>query len=88
MSFDINDSTRGARGNNGKLSPNPQQQYDLSSQFSTTNPQPFDQHITVDYAKVSIQGFLQKKGYFNRYKKRYFYLERHTLKWGDKEGRP
>ena len=42
----------------------------------------------MDHGKVSIQGFLQKKGYFNRYKKRYFYLERHLLKWGDKEGRP
>jgi len=44
--------------------------------------------VTIDPSKVSIQGFLQKKGYFNRYKKRYFYLERHVLKWGDKEGRP
>ena len=46
------------------------------------------QPVTIDPSKVSIQGFLQKKGYFNRYKKRYFYLERHVLKWGDKEGRP
>ncbi len=44
--------------------------------------------ISVDTTKVTIQGFLQKKGYFNRYKKRYFYLEKHLLKWGDKEGKP
>ena len=44
--------------------------------------------IFIDATKVSIQGFLQKKGYFNRYKKRYFYLEKHLLKWGDKEGKP
>ena len=42
MSLEINDSTRGARANNGKLSPSPQQQYDLTSQFSATNPQAFE----------------------------------------------
>lgn len=65
----------------------------MTSQFSTTNrgdppQQTVEPTITIDPTKVSIQGFLQKKGYFNRYKKRYFCLEKHLLKWGDKEGKP
>jgi hypothetical protein len=39
----------------------------------------------VDKSKVALEGYLKKKVRLFRYKKKYYYLEEHLLKYGDKE---
>lgn len=43
------------------------------------------ENITVDKSKVALEGYLRKKKNLIGYKKKYYYLEEHLLKYGDKE---
>jgi len=47
--------------------------------------------LSIDPAKVTKEGLLKKKGnhlYSYRFKKKYFYLEEHLLKFGSVKGQP
>lgn len=47
--------------------------------------------LSIDSTKVTKEGLLKKKGnhlYSYRFKKKYFYLEEHLLKFGSVKGQP
>lgn len=49
------------------------------------------EQLSIDPSKVSKEGMLRKKGnhlYSYRFKKKYYYLEEYTLKFGSLKGQP